>query len=285
MPLLSATSIGFPLKWGRANATPPTNGSGTSSSRQLCPRLEFCNRPVQLAPLLHVDLHAQSDTPVDVGGSPTTRPPEAAVGATGAAGAASAALQLQPCSKYAGDHLSSRQYASSSRSDSREHQLPPPPPPPPPKRQLLSASPSRRRCRRGCCCCHAQAPTACGRSQTTQPLRRLLLLRSRRLHVPLRLNVLAAQRAPALKTAGHSLDVTARQPPPSPLPFMPPFPPLYSVLILLGAEFKRIVMPSSSSLMCCHVLATRQQQSTGPQHSPTPPPPHPPSPPSLPPVS
>ena len=110
----------------------------------------------------------------------------------------------------------------------------------------------RRRCSRGCCCCHAQAPTACGRSQTTQPLRRRPLLRSRRLPVPLRLTVLAAQRAPALKSAGQSLDVTARQPPPRPLPFMPPSPPLYSILILLGAELQRVVMPSSSSLMCCH---------------------------------
>ena len=92
-----------------------------------------------VGPLLRVNLHASSDTPVDVGGSPTTRPPEAAVDATGADGAASGALQLQPCSEYAGDHRS-----SSSCSDSREHQLPPPPPPPtpPPPPQLQSPSPS-----------------------------------------------------------------------------------------------------------------------------------------------
>ena len=50
MTLLSATSIGFLLKWGGANARPPTNGFKTSSSRPLCRRREFLYRPVQLAP-------------------------------------------------------------------------------------------------------------------------------------------------------------------------------------------------------------------------------------------
>ena len=53
MTLLSATSIGFPLKWGWANAKcwrtdsklPPADHIGP-----LCPRREFCNHPVQLAP-------------------------------------------------------------------------------------------------------------------------------------------------------------------------------------------------------------------------------------------
>ena len=49
---------------------------------------------ISVGPLLRVDLHAPSDISVDVGGSPTTRPPEAAVDATGADGAASGALQL-----------------------------------------------------------------------------------------------------------------------------------------------------------------------------------------------
>ena len=49
MTVLSAISIGFPLKWGWANATPLTNRFKTSSSRLLCPRLEFFNC---LCPLL-----------------------------------------------------------------------------------------------------------------------------------------------------------------------------------------------------------------------------------------
>ena len=59
-----------------------------------------------VGPLLRVDLHAPSDTPVDVGSSSTTRPPEAAVDANGADGVASSALQLQPCSEYVGYHSS-----------------------------------------------------------------------------------------------------------------------------------------------------------------------------------
>ena len=103
------------------------------------PPAGFLQSSSSVGPLLRVNLHAPSDTPVDVGGSPTTRPPEAAVDATGADGAASGALQLQPCSEYACDHRS-----SSSCSDSREHQLrpPPPPPTPPPPPQLQSPSPS-----------------------------------------------------------------------------------------------------------------------------------------------
>ena len=59
-----------------------------------------------VGPLLRVNLHAPSNTPVDVCSSPTTRPLEAAVDANGADGMASGALQLQPCSEYVGYHSS-----------------------------------------------------------------------------------------------------------------------------------------------------------------------------------
>ena len=48
------------------DATPPTNGFKTSRSPPadsigpLCPRREFCNRPVQLASPLRVNLHARA---------------------------------------------------------------------------------------------------------------------------------------------------------------------------------------------------------------------------------
>ena len=66
-----------------------------------------------VGPLLRVNLHAPSKTPVDVGGSPIALPPEVAVDATGADGAASGPLQLQPCSEYAGDHRSSISHSDS----------------------------------------------------------------------------------------------------------------------------------------------------------------------------
>ena len=122
---------GIPIKVGQGKRYTADERLQNFLQQSALPPAGVLQSSSSVGPLLRVNLHAPSDTPVDVGGSPTTRPPEAAVDATGADGAASGALQLQPCSEYAGDHSS-----SSSCSDSREHQLPPPPPPPTPPPQL-----------------------------------------------------------------------------------------------------------------------------------------------------
>ena len=65
---------------------------------------------------------------------------------------------------------------------------------------------------------------------------------------------------PAGRPAGACAEICTPQPrcdgktasPPAPYPSFPPFPPLYSVLILLWIELQRMVMPPSSSLMSSH---------------------------------
>ena len=120
-----------------------------------------------VGPRLRVDLLSPSDTPVDVGGRPTTRQQEAAVDVTATTEARGAAAAM--------------------------------------RRPRLRAA----------------GAAACARKML--PLLRRLLLRLRRLHVPLRLTLLASQQAPALESARRSFNVTLSSPPPYPV--VPPHSP------------------------------------------------------------